>query len=118
MNQEVVVTCAITGSGDTASRHPDLPITPEQIAASAIEAAGAGAAVVHIHVRDPETGVGCRDPLLFREVVQRIRESGVDVVLNLTAGMGGDFYVGAAFCKRLRLWLAAQVAGMYHSTIP
>lgn len=94
MNQEVVITCAITGSADTASLHSGLPVTPEQIAASAIEAAKAGAAVVHIHVRDPKTGAGSRDPVLFREVVERIRASGQDVVLNLTAGMGGDFYVG------------------------
>ena len=73
MNQEVVITCAITGSADTARLHPDLPVTPEQIAASAVEAARAGAAVVHIHVRDPETGAGSRDPVLFREVVERIR---------------------------------------------
>lgn len=94
MNQEVVITCAITGSADTAKVHPGLPVTPEQIAASAVEAANAGAAVVHIHVRDPATGAGSRDPRLFREVVEKIRASGVDVVLNLTAGMGGDFYVG------------------------
>lgn len=94
MNQEVVITCAITGSADTAKMHPGLPVTPEQIAASALEAANAGAAVVHIHVRDPATGAGSRDPRLFREVVERVRASGVDVVLNLTAGMGGDFYVG------------------------
>ena len=94
MNQEVVITCAITGSADTAKMHPELPVTPEQIADAAVEAARAGAAVVHIHVRDPETGAGSRDPALFREVVERIRESDQDVVLNLTAGMGGDFYVG------------------------
>ncbi|MEE3328610.1 MAG: 3-keto-5-aminohexanoate cleavage protein [Myxococcota bacterium] len=94
MNQEVVITCAITGSADALSLHPDLPVTPEQIADSAIEAARAGASVVHIHVRDPKTGAGSRDPALFREVVERIRSSESDVVLNLTAGMGGDFYVG------------------------
>ena len=94
MNQEVVITCAVTGSADTAQIHPHLPVTPEQIARSSIEAAEAGAAIVHIHVRDPATGQGSRDPRLFREVVQRIRDSGVDVLINLTAGMGGDFYVG------------------------
>ena len=88
MNQEVVMACAITGSGDTANLHPGLPVTPEQISDSAVEAAEAGAAVVHIHVRDPRTGLGSRDPNLFREVVHRVRETGVDVVLNLTAGMG------------------------------
>ncbi len=95
MNDGVFITCAVTGSGDTASRHPDLPITPEQIAASAIEAAHAGAAVVHLHVRDPETGQGCRSPELFKRTVDIIRSSGVDVVLNLTAGMGGDIIFGA-----------------------
>ncbi|HIF96339.1 MAG TPA: 3-keto-5-aminohexanoate cleavage protein [Myxococcales bacterium] len=93
MNQEVVITCAITGSGDTAGVHPDLPITPEQIAASAVDAGKAGAAVVHIHVRDPETGNPARDPRLYADVVERIRASGVDVIINLTAGMGGDLVV-------------------------
>ena len=91
---EPFLTCAITGAGDTASKHPDLPITPEQIATSAIEAAQAGAAVVHIHVREPSTGKGSRKPEYFREVVERIRDSKVDVVLNLTTGMGGDLVVG------------------------
>jgi len=94
MNWEVFVTCAVTGSGNTAGRHPELPITPEQIADAAIEAAKAGAAIAHIHVRDPETGLGARDPALFREVVERIRERDPDVVLNLTAGMGGDMVFG------------------------
>jgi uncharacterized protein (DUF849 family) len=91
MNFEVVVTCAVTGAGDTVGRSPHVPVTPEQIAASAVDAAKAGASAVHIHVRDPETGKGSRDPKLFRETVDRIRESGTDVVLNLTAGMGGDW---------------------------
>ncbi len=94
MKSNVIITCAVTGSGDTQDKHPELPITPEQIAKSAIEAAKAGAAVVHIHVRDPETGRGSRDPRLFKETVERIRDSGVDVVLNLTAGMGGDLTMG------------------------
>lgn len=94
MNDEVVITCAVTGSGDTAGVHPDLPITPEQIADSAVDAGKAGAAVVHIHVRDPETGKPARDPRLYAEVVERIRGSGVDVIINLTAGMGGDLVVG------------------------
>jgi len=94
MNWEVFVTCAVTGSGDTAGRHADLPITPEQIANAAIEAAKAGAAIAHIHVRDPETGRGARDPALFAEVVERIRERDTDVILNLTAGMGGDMVFG------------------------
>ena len=94
MNQEVVVTCAVTGSGDTQDKHPDLPITPRQIADACIDAANAGAAVTHIHVRDPETGAGGRDHAMFAEVADRVRASGVDVVLNLTTGMGGDYVVG------------------------
>ena len=73
-----------------------MPVTPEQIAASAIDAAKAGAAIVHIHVRDPDTGVGARTTELYAEVVERIRDSGVDVVINLTAGMGGDMVLGGA----------------------
>lgn len=91
MNSEVVVTCAVTGAGDTAGRSPQVPVTPAQIAQAAIEAAQAGAAIAHIHVRDPETGKASRDPALFREVVDRVRASGTDVVINLTAGMGGDW---------------------------
>jgi uncharacterized protein (DUF849 family) len=94
MNTEVVITCAVTGAGDTVGKHPDIPVTPEQIAASAVDAAKAGAAVVHCHVRDPATGKGSRDVALYREVVARIREAGTDVVINLTAGMGGDLVVG------------------------
>ena len=94
MNQEVVITCAVTGSGETQHKHPDLPITPKQIADACVEAANAGAAVTHIHVRDPETGSGGRDHAMFAEVAERVRASGVDVVLNLTTGMGGDYYVG------------------------
>jgi uncharacterized protein (DUF849 family) len=90
MNQEVFITCAVTGAGDTASRSEHVPVTPEAIAGSAIEAARAGAAIAHIHVRDPETGKGSRDVALYREVVERVRAADVDVVLNLTAGMGGD----------------------------
>ena len=95
MNGEVVITCAVTGAGETVGRHPGVPVTPQQIAAAAIEAARAGAAIAHCHVRDPETGKGAREPALYREVVERIRASGVDVVINLTAGMGGDLEVGA-----------------------
>lgn len=84
-----IITCALTGAGDSISRSPHVPVTPEQIAADAIAAARAGAAIVHVHVRDPATGVGARDPDLFREAVRLIRQSDTDVVLNLTAGMGG-----------------------------
>jgi len=90
MNREVFITCAVTGSGGTQDRSPHVPRSPAQIAESAIAAARAGAAVVHCHVRDPETGKPARDPKLYREVTERIRDSAVDVVLNLTAGMGGD----------------------------
>lgn len=94
MNREVFITCAVTGSGATQDRSPHVPRSPAQIAESAIAAARAGAAVVHCHVRDPETGKPSRDPKLYREVTDRIRESEVDVVLNLTAGMGGDMVFG------------------------
>jgi len=90
VNNEVIISCAVTGSGDTASKHPDLPITPEQIANAAIEASNAGAAIAHIHVRDPATGAAARDLHLYREVVERIRASDCDVIINITAGMGGD----------------------------
>ena len=94
MNFEAFVTCAVTGSGATTDKSPHVPVTPEQIADSAIEAARAGAAIAHIHVRDPETGRGSRDTALYREVVDRVRASDVDVVINLTAGMGGDMVFG------------------------
>ena len=96
MNWEAFVTCAITGAGDTTGTSEHVPVTPKEIAESAVAAAQAGAAIVHIHVRDPETGVGARDPALYAEVVERIRDSGVDVVINLTAGMGGDLVLGGA----------------------
>ncbi|WP_170605734.1 3-keto-5-aminohexanoate cleavage protein [Ruegeria arenilitoris] len=94
MNRDVFITCAVTGSGSTQDRSPHVPRSPEQIANSAIEAARAGAAIVHCHVRDPETGTPSRDPAMFREVTERIRDADVDVVLNLTAGMGGDIVFG------------------------
>ena len=94
MNREVFITCAVTGSGNTQDRSPHVPRSPEQIANSAIDAAKAGAAIVHCHVRDPETGAPSRDLALYREVTERIRDSEVDVVLNLTAGMGGDIVFG------------------------
>lgn len=94
MNREVFITCAVTGSGGTQDKSPHVPRSPQQIAESAIAAAKAGAAVVHCHVRDPETGVPSRDVKMFREVTERIRDAEVDVVLNLTAGMGGDMVFG------------------------
>ncbi len=97
MITEAFITCAVTGAGDTVARSEHVPVTPEQIANSALEAARAGAAVVHIHVRDPRTGRGARDTDLFRSVVERIRaRPDVDPVLNLTAGMGGDLVLGGA----------------------
>jgi uncharacterized protein (DUF849 family) len=94
VNWRPFITCAVTGAGASQGVHPDLPITPAQIADSAIEAARAGAAIVHCHVRDPETGAPTRDLALYREVVERIRASDVDVLVNLTTGMGGDLLVG------------------------
>jgi len=95
MNPDVFITCAVTGSGATQDRSPHVPRSPEAIAESAIAAAKAGAAVVHCHVRDPETGEPSRDGALYRELTERIRASDVDVVLNLTAGMGGDLVFGS-----------------------
>ena len=94
MNHHVIVTCALTGAGDTVGKNPHVPVTPQQIADAAVEAANAGATVVHCHVRDPQTGKGSRDPVLYREVMERIKASGVDVIVNLTAGMGGDLDIG------------------------
>ncbi|MBJ7468915.1 MAG: 3-keto-5-aminohexanoate cleavage protein, partial [Rhodoferax sp.] len=94
MNHNVIITCALTGAGDTVGKHPAIPVTPTQIAAAAVEAAKAGATVVHCHVRNPENGKFSRDPALYAEVMDRIRESGVDVIVNLTAGMGGDLEIG------------------------
>jgi uncharacterized protein (DUF849 family) len=94
MNRNVFITCALTGAGATTDKSEHVPITPKQIAAAAVEAAKAGAAIAHIHVRNPQTGAAARDPALYREVVERVRESGTDIVLNLTAGMGGDVVLG------------------------
>jgi uncharacterized protein (DUF849 family) len=94
MNWDVFITCAVTGSGETTHKSPHVPVTPQQIAESAIDAAKAGAAVVHIHVREPETGKGSRNTEYYAEVVERVRDADVDVVINLTAGMGGDMVLG------------------------
>ncbi|MEM6904748.1 MAG: 3-keto-5-aminohexanoate cleavage protein, partial [Pseudomonadota bacterium] len=96
MNREVFITCAVTGSGGSQDKSPHVPRSPAEIAASAIDAAKAGAAVVHCHVRDPETGAPARDPALYRELTERVRDAGTDCVLNLTAGMGGDIIMGSA----------------------
>lgn len=95
LNKEVFITCAVTGSGGTQNRSPHVPRSPQQIADSALEAARAGAAVVHCHVRDPETGAPSRDPDLYLQLTELIRASDTDVVLNLTTGMGGDLIFGS-----------------------
>ncbi len=95
-SRKVFITCAVTGSGDTVNKSDKVPFKPEDIARNCIEAAKAGAAVVHIHVRDPISGAPAREVDYYREVVERVRESGTDVVLNLTAGMGGDLTFGSA----------------------
>jgi uncharacterized protein (DUF849 family) len=94
MSNEVILTCAVTGGHNNQARHPNYPITPEHIANDSIAAAKAGAAIVHIHVRDPETGMRSGEPALFREVVERIRDSGVDVLINLTTSEGARFSPG------------------------
>jgi uncharacterized protein (DUF849 family) len=90
MNEKVILTCAVTGSSDVKDKHPGLPVTPEEIAAASIEAVKAGAAIAHIHVRDPDTGLPARDLELYQETVQLIRASDTDVIINITTGMGGD----------------------------
>ncbi|CAI8394829.1 MAG: 3-keto-5-aminohexanoate cleavage enzyme [Rhodospirillaceae bacterium] len=94
MREKVFITAAITGSGNTQDRSALVPRSPEQIADAAIAAAKAGAAIVHCHVRDPESGAPSRLRSLYREVTDRIRQSDTDMVLNLTAGMGGDLVFG------------------------
>jgi uncharacterized protein (DUF849 family) len=94
MQPKVIITCAVTGAGDTVSKSPHVPVTPEQIANSALEAAAAGATVVHCHVRNPETGKGSRRVDYYREVMERIRAKNANVIINLTAGMGGDVEIG------------------------
>lgn len=91
MSRKVILTCAVTGNAPFNPKHPAMPVTPKQIAGACLEAAGAGASIVHIHVRNPETGSGSRDPNLFKEVVDRVRSTGVDIVLNLTCGLGAFF---------------------------
>jgi len=92
MSREVIITCAVTGSADTVGKHPAIPVTPEQIATSAIEAGQAGATIVHIHVRNPQTGKPSRELAHYREVVERIRGSGTDVIINLTTGPGANYF--------------------------
>jgi uncharacterized protein (DUF849 family) len=94
MNDAVFITCAVTGAGDSAGKSPHVPVTPAQIATAALDAHAAGAAIVHLHVRDPATGKASRDPALFREVFERVRERSSEVIVNLTGGMGGDLMFG------------------------
>ena len=93
-SRDVFITCAVTGSGDTTGRSNKVPVTPRQIADASIEAANAGAAIAHIHVRNPETGKGARDVALYEEVLNLIKRADVDMVINFTAGMGGDMTLG------------------------
>jgi uncharacterized protein (DUF849 family) len=90
-SDKIILTCAVTGNAPFNPKHPNFPVTPKQIAESCIEAAKAGASIVHIHVRDPETGGGSRSPVLFKEVVDRVRDNGVEVLINLTGGLGAFF---------------------------
>jgi uncharacterized protein (DUF849 family) len=94
MQSKVIITCAVTGAGDTVGKSHLVPVTPEQIANAALEAAAAGATVVHCHVRNVKTGKGARDVALYAEVIERIRAKNTDVIINLTAGMGADVVVG------------------------
>jgi uncharacterized protein (DUF849 family) len=91
LSRDVIITCAVTGSHQNQDRHPDYPITPRQIAETCLEARQAGAAIVHVHVRDPETGAPAGETALYREVVERLRDAGSDVLINLTTGYGGRY---------------------------
>src|SRR5262249_25571111 len=92
MKRQIIISCAVTGAADTVGKHPAIPVTPAEIAASAIDAAKAGAAIVHIHVRDPQTGKPSRELALYRETFERIRDSGVHVIINITGGPGANFF--------------------------
>ncbi len=94
LTNAVFITCAVTGSGDSVKKSPHVPVTPKQIAASALDAHSAGAAIVHLHVRNPVSGAPSRDPALFREVFERIRSKNNELIINLTGGMGGDLVLG------------------------
>lgn len=90
-DNKVIITCAVTGNAPFNPRHPSFPVTPQQIADAALEAHASGAAIVHLHVRDPLTGAGSRDPALFKEATDRIRDRNNDVIINLTCGLGAFF---------------------------
>ncbi len=91
MTRDVIITCAVTGSHQNFHKYPDYPITPRQIAETCLEARQAGAAIVHVHVRDPESGAPSGDTALYREVVERVRDAGSDLLINLTTGYGGRY---------------------------
>ena len=93
MQRKVMISCAVTGSADSPGKNPAVPVTPAQIAASCIDAAKAGAAIVHIHVRDPKTTKPSMDKALYRESVERIRDKNSDVIINLTTGPGARFVI-------------------------
>jgi uncharacterized protein (DUF849 family) len=95
MQRKIMISCAVTGSADTPGKNPAVPVTPAQIAQSAIDAAKAGAAIVHIHVRDPATTRPSMDAALYHETMDRIRQSGSDVLINLTTGPGARFVPGS-----------------------
>lgn len=113
MNTETIVTCAITGAGNTRGRNPHVPVTPQEIADSVAEAAAEGAAIVHVHVRDPATGLEAWHPSLFREVMARIRDQGTDVIVNLTTGVGADIAVDSRGAV-LTGFLADQMERIVH----
>src|SRR5487761_1920459 len=94
MNNEVFITCAVTGAGDTTATSDLVPITPAQIAEAVAEAADAGAAIAHIHVRDPQSGAPSRDVALYQAAVEEVRSRGTEIVLNLTGGMGAALTLG------------------------
>ena len=106
IREKVFITAALTGSGSTQDRSDKVPRSPSQIAEAALDAARAGAAVVHCHVRDPKTGIPGRDVHLYREAVEQIRSSDVDVVINLTAGMGGDLVFCSPPCEFVRSFVS------------
>ncbi|WP_346300759.1 3-keto-5-aminohexanoate cleavage protein [Halomonas sp. BM-2019] len=110
MNRNVILTCAVTGAGDTTAKSPHVPVTPKQIADDCIVAARAGASVAHIHVRDPETGAVSHSLEHFREVMARVREAEVDIVMNITAG-GLRWSLRGTF---LTFHLAGGEPGMRH----
>ena len=107
VNWDVFITRAATGSGGSRTKSDKAPVMPRQIADACVEAAQAGAAMAHAHVRDPDTGAPAREPDLYREVVARVRASGTDVVLNLTAGVGAALFLVLPKRRSLSTWNVA-----------